>query len=319
MDSPVKFNLCTNIDNGVGLEADYRLLKGMLESWGHQVNGVHFKRIDGGIPRADVNLFLETLASALFDKASQNWLIPNQEWWAPWDHQNSMQRVDRILCKTQDAVRIFKGLYPQFQNRVQYIGFESKDLYDPNVERKRTFIHVAGQSRYKNSMAVSYAFGKYFDDADTKRDLVFIGAYPEEVQFARDHKNVRYIQRASNAEMKHLMNECLFHIMPSGAEGWGHALHEGLGVGNVVITTNFPPMNEYDGVPKELLVPYQRTIPELAAQRALVGANEVRDMCNKAWSLSDAEIERMQKEARAAFLKQREDFRAAFKAQVDRA
>src|SRR5271154_2391786 len=160
----VRFNICTNTDNGVGLQQDYMLLKGLLESWGHQVNGVHFKRIDGGIPRADINIFLETLADALFPLAPRNWLIPNQEWWAPYDHTNSMHRVDKILCKTQDAVRIFKNLYPEMQNRVEYIGFESPDLYDPSVPRKRTFLHVAGQSRYKNSPAVSYAFAKFFDD-----------------------------------------------------------------------------------------------------------------------------------------------------------
>lgn len=318
----MRFNICTNIDNGVGLQQDYLLLKGLLESWGHQVNGVHFKRIDGGTPRADVNIFLETMASALFPFAKQNWLIPNQEWYAPWDNAGIAPKLDKILCKTQDAVRIFKALYPEMQNRVQYIGFESPDLYDPSVPRKRTFLHVAGQSRYKNSPAVCYAFAKFFDDPsdkDNHSELVFIGAYPEEVQLARDHKNVRYIQRASDAELKRLTNECIFAIIPSGAEGWGHVIHQSVGCGAVVITTNFPPMNEIDGVCKELLVPYQRTTPELAAQRAFVGALEVKTIVEKARKMTDARIAEVHQEARAAFLKQRENFRAAFKAIVEAA
>jgi Glycosyl transferases group 1 len=318
----MRFNICTNIDNGVGLQQDYLLLKGLLEGWGHQVNGVHFKRIDGGTPRADVNIFLETLASALFPKARQNWLIPNQEWYAPWDHTNTIKSVDKILCKTHDAVRIFKTLYPEMQNRVQYIGFESADLYDPSVPRKRTFLHVAGQSRYKNSPAVSYAFAKFFDDPsdkDNHAELVFIGAYPEEVQLARDHKNVRYIQRASDAELKRLTNECIFAIIPSGAEGWGHVLHQSVGCGACVITTNYPPMNEIDGICKELLVPYQRTTPELAAQRAFVGALEVKAIVEKARKFSDQQLGQIHVEARAAFLRQRENFRAAFKAIVEAA
>jgi hypothetical protein len=316
----MRFNICTNIDNGVGLESDYKLLKGLLEGWGHQVNGVHFKRIDGGIPRADVNIFLETLADALFPLAPRNWLIPNQEWWAPYDHTNSMHRVDKILCKTQDAVRIFKALYPDYQNRVQYIGFESQDLYDPTVPRKRTFLHIAGQSRYKNSAAVSYAFAKFFDDPSDKDNhayLTFVGAYPEEVQLARDHKNVTYIQRASPAELKRLTNENIFAIVPSGAEGWGHVLHEAVGCGATVITTDFAPMNEIDGVCRELLVPYQRTTPELAAQRAFVGALEVKTVVERARKFSDARIAEIHQEARAAFLRQRENFRAAFKAIVE--
>jgi glycosyltransferase involved in cell wall biosynthesis len=316
----MKFNICTNLDNGVGLERDYRTLKVLLESWGHQVYGVHFKRIDGGTPRADVNIFLETMASAIFPIAKQQWLIPNQEWWAPWDHEADMRRVDRILCKTQDAVKIFSDLYGA--TRVQHIGFESQDLYDPTIERKKIFLHVAGQSRYKNSQAVAYAFAKCFDDPSDpsiNRQLVFVGAYPEEVQFARDHKNVRYIQHASAAELKHLMNECLFHIMPSGAEGWGHALHEGFGCGAVVITTDFPPMNEFAGADKELLVPYQRAIPELAAQRAFVGAMEVKHAIEKAWTLTSDRINSIQAKAREYFLVQRDDFRTKFKAVVESA
>jgi hypothetical protein len=311
----LRFNIVTNIDNGVGLQADYLMLKGLLESWGHIVNGVHFKRIDGGIPRADVNLHLEVLVDAIFHLAPRNWLIPNQEWWAEWDHQNSMKHVNKILCKTRDAERIFGAMYPQIPRT--YIGFESKDLYDPSVEKQRKFLHVAGQSRYKNSKAVAYAFAKFFDDSDFRLDLTFVGAYPEEVQFARDHKNVKYIQRASDVEMKKLMNECLFHILPSGAEGWGHAIHEGLGCGAIMITTNFPPMNEFDGVCRELLVPYQRTAPELAAQMAFVGAMEVKAAIESSLKLSSLQIAEISEKARLAFLRQREDFRASFKAVVD--
>ena len=316
------FNLCSNTTNGVGLEKDCHILKGLLESWGHKVNLVHFKQIDAGSPRADVNIFLETIASALFPFAKKNFFVPNQEWFAKWDHENTFHKIDKVLCKTRDAVRIFKNLYPEMQNRIEYMGFESIDLYDPTVPRKRTFLHVAGQSRYKNSPAVCYAFAKFFDDPsdkDNHSELVFIGAYPEEVQLARDHKNVRYIQRASDAELKRLTNECIFAIIPSGAEGWGHVIHQSVGCGAVTITTNFPPMNEIDGVCKELLVPYQRTTPELAAQRAFVGALEVKAIVEKARKMTDARIAEIHQEARAAFLKQRENFRTAFKAIVEAA
>ena len=318
----MRFNLVSNTDNGVGLEQDCQLVKRLLVSWGHSVELVHFKRIDAGCPRADINIFLETLASAMFPFAKQNWLIPNQEWFCKWDNDGIMPRIDKILCKTQDAVRIFKALYPDYQNRVQYIGFESQDLYDPTVPRKRTFLHIAGQSRYKNSAAVSYAFAKFFDDPSDKDNhayLTFVGAYPEEVQLARDHKNVTYIQRASPAELKRLTNENIFAIVPSGAEGWGHVLHEAVGCGATVITTDFPPMNEIDGVCRDLLVPYQRTTPELAAQRAFVGALEVKTIVEKARKFSDARIAEIHTEARAAFLRQRENFRAAFKAIVEAA
>lgn len=316
----MRFNLVTNTDNGVGLEADAKLLKNLLESWGHIAKLVHYKKQNEieECPQADVNLFLEVVQYDVIKRAKQNWLIPNPEWFALWNHANGLPQMDRFLCKTKETLRIFSELYGA--QRCTYIGFESRDLYDESVERKRTFFHMAGQSRYKNSGAVAYAFAKYFDDPtdkDIHKELIFVGAYPEEVQFAVGHKNVKYIQRAGDSELKKLMNESLFHIMPSGTEGWGHAIHEGLGVGAVMLTTNYPPMNEFAGLAPELLIPYQRTLPELAAQRAFVGALEVKAAIEKVWKLPESRLDEIRANARAAFLAQRESFRTEFKKVVD--
>jgi hypothetical protein len=315
----MKFNICTNTDNGVGLQADANLLKDLLESWGHFVKLVHFKKTSEieEAPQVDINLFLEVVQYDVAKKAKQNWLIPNPEWFARWDHTEGLPQINRFLCKTKEATRIFTELYGS--ERVSYIGFEAQDLYDPEIPRQRKFLHVAGQSRYKNSQAVAYAFAKFFDDTDgdIRKELVFVGAYPEEVAFARDHKNVKYIQRATPLELKKLMNECLFHVLPSGTEGFGQALNEGIGVGAVVITTNFPPMNEFAGIARDLLVPYQRTIPELAAQRAMVGALEVKAIIDKAWKLKPEQITDISNSARIAFLQQRESFREQFKKVVE--
>ena len=319
----MRFNICTNLDNGVGLERDYQILRGLLESWGHQVHGVHYKKQNQieESPNADINLFLEVLQYDVMKKSKRNWLIPNPEWFAVCDHRSGLPEIDKILCKTQDAVRIFTELYGP--ERVTHIGFESADNYDPTVERQRKFLHIAGQSRYKNSKGVAYAFAKFFDDAsdkDINRELIFVGAYEEEVMFARDHKNVKYIRRASDGELKKLQNECLFHIMPSGYEGWGHALHEGFGVGAVTISTDYPPMNEFAGAPKELLIPYQEAkilSTVIPAKCAFVGAYQIKDFIDRAWRLTPERIKEIQENARAYFLKQREEFRTKFKSVVE--
>lgn len=314
-----RFNIVSNLDNGVGLQKDYEMLKDLLESWGHQVKGVHYAKrsqIEEAAP-ADVNIFLEVVSYDLLARnvAPKNIFVPNPEWLAPWDHKNGLPDFNLVLCKTQDAVRILNKLTDAA--KVKYIGFESRDLYDESIPRERKFLHIAGQSRYKNTMSTVYAFAKLTFIDEAMPELTVVGAYPDEYAFADGSKNVKTFQRITDEEMKQLMNSHLFHIMAAGYEGWGHALHEGLGCGAVMISTDHPPMNEFAGVPHELLVGYQDTIVELSAMRARVVAPPIRDAVGKALKLSADRIKEISMNARAAFLAQREDFRSNFKSVVE--
>lgn len=309
------FNICSNTNNGVGLQADAELLRDLLVGWGHNARLIHYKKQNQieEAPAADVNIFIEVVSYDLIARhvARENWFIPNPEWLAPWDHKNGLPDFDKVLCKTHDAVRILNKLTDT--SKVVYIGFESRDLYDESVSRERKFLHVCGQSRYKNTMATTYAFARMMQDEDVKPELTIIGAYPDEYAFGIDSKNIKTFERVSEDELKRMMNSHLFHLMPAGYEGWGHSLHESLGVGAVTITTNHPPMSEFPGVALDLLVPYQDTIPELAATRARVVAAPVRDVVKKALKLPANRIEEIRTYARTAFLKDREEFRANLK------
>jgi hypothetical protein len=310
----LRFNICTKLDNGAGLEADYRLLKSLLESWGHVVEGVnHFYPYQAS--EADVNIFLELIAEPVIGRAKQSWFIPNPEWYSLC-HDALLTRLDKVLCKTREAFNTFSRKVGA--NRCVHIGFESKDLYDPSVERQRKFLHVAGKSSYKNSEAVAYAFAKFFSspwDKDDFRELVYVGENQNLMNIARDHKNVTYIKHAGEDELKRLMNECLFHIMPSKSEGWGHVIHEGLGCGAVMITTDFPPMNEFTGA--SVFIPSQKNEPCCLGHNAWVGAFDVRDSIEKAWKMTPAEIFAAQKKAQRYFYQQRQEFRDRLKQVVD--
>lgn len=315
----MKFNVCTNTTNGVGLQKDAELLKAILESWGHGANLIHYckrNQVEEAIP-ADVNIFIEVVNYDLIARhiAKKTWFIPNPEWFQAADHKNGLPDFDLVLCKTHDAVRIMNKLTDTA--KVKYIGFESRDLYDPGIPRERKFLHVAGQSRYKNTAATAFAFAKMMEDEDVKPQLTIIGAYPDEYAFGKDAKNIKTYERVSDDEMKQIMNSHQFHILAAGYEGFGHALNEGLGTGAVVITTNHPPMNEFEGVAKDLLVPYQDLIPELAAMRARVVAAPVRDAVKKALKLKPEQVSEISRNARASFLAQREEFRNNLRGVVD--
>jgi hypothetical protein len=216
----VRFNVISNLANGVGLQRDYELLRQQLESRGHTVHGVQFNAKPLLVPPADVNIFDEVVNPLAFKAAPQQWVLPHPEWWFDqWDDY----QYDMVLCKTRDCERIF---WRKFGDRCRYIGWMARDLYDPEVKREEKFLHVAGKSHFKNTHAVVEG---------CQRARVHLTVIGEHVATPR---------RVTDKELKHLMNSHFCHVMPSAYEGYGHVLHEALGVGQLIITTNAPPMNE---------------------------------------------------------------------------
>lgn len=225
----MNFNIISNISNGVGLERDYHLLRDELVSLGHAVAGISFRATDSRC-RADVNIFLEIVAPQMFSLARRQWLVPNPEWFF---QRACISAFEKVLVKTKDAEGIFSGLS---NAETKYMGWMSRDLYDPNIGKQEAFIHVAGKSQFKNTAAVIECWTKYRIPAQ----LYLIS----ENFTGKGAKNVTCLKRATDEELKTLMNMCQFHLMPSAAEGYGHALHEAFGVRSVVMTTNAAPMNE---------------------------------------------------------------------------
>ena len=78
----MKFNIISNVTNGVGLEQDATMLAELLEARGHQARKVQFNARPIACGRADVNVFLELVVPEFFGYASVNWLVPNPEWHA---------------------------------------------------------------------------------------------------------------------------------------------------------------------------------------------------------------------------------------------
>lgn len=287
----MRFNLITSM-NGVGLERDYNILRIELECRGHTVNGVAF----GGVSqeRADVNVFLEVISEKFFPLAPRQWIVPNPEWWSfSWDR--FFPRFEFILAKTRDCYRAFEQKGPCF-----FLGWRSRDLFDPNVPKEDKFIHVAGKSQAKNTQAVV----SVWEQEKVPVDLTVIS----ESYIPKNGSRIKLHRRVEEDELQRLMNSHRFHIMPSAYEGWGHALHEALGVGAVVITTDAPPMNEISSV-ITVRTNGQRTVnmgvlhsvscDELA--RVVNGALEDR-------SRDPARLEQLVAGARKAFLDEAQGF-----------
>lgn len=294
----MRFNLISNLANGAGLQQDYELLRAELEQRGHTVQGVQFNAKPLRAQQADVNVFLETVVPAVFQTAPVQWVIPNPEWWLPQYHV-CLPWITKVLCKTYDSVRVFA---PLARSRVEYLGFLSRDLYRPEIERQRSFLHVTGNSSVKNTEAVLMAWRAL------PYNLTLVTRVPRLAAFAANVPRVTVRCRVQESELIDLVNRHLFHLCPSQYEGFGHCLHEAMGVGAIVITRDGPPMNEF-GIPANLWVPSQvKTRLRLAEMRS-VSPEAVAKMVRTVAALSPEVIQVISRQMRLTFEASQEAFR----------
>ena len=300
------FNIITNLVNGAGLQQDYALIRGLLESYGHKVNGVMSTVNRFGIPPADINIFLEHIVPYAMHCAKEQWVFPNSEWWySTWDRH--LPYFAKILCKTRDCYEIWSKKVPPAN--LVYTGFESNDYYRPEIVRLPVFLHLAGLSVSKNTQAVAEAWRKYA----LPYPLLVVSQRDEIARHCQGIKNVTLVARLSHEEVIAKMNECTFHLNPSMYEGFGHYIHEALSCGGVVITTDAPPMNSFAGIRRELLIPVASRTPSHEAFFNFVDPKDVAEAVHRAAAMSREQLDRNLTQTRSAFLSERDRFRQKFR------
>ena len=101
--------------------------------------------------------------------------------------------------------------------------------------------------------------------------------------------------------------------MPSEYEGYGQGMHEAMGCGGIVLTTNAPPMNEFPGIPQELMIPSSGTFVRRLATCHSVTSMGVRDAVERAMAMSPEKLVKLSAEARQGFDSERDCFRTRIK------
>jgi glycosyl transferase family 1 len=298
----MRFNICSNLENGAGLQRDYLILRALLESFGHQVRGIQFNHVEDRAP-ADVNIFLETIKHDLIPYAAQNAYVVNPEWFGMHLFP-VVARFNLILAKTYDCERICKQMYPNGGPRIIYTGWESLDLLNPDVPREPHFLHVAGNSQTKNTPAVFAAWATGRIPAPL---TVLSRWYPNP-----GIPNVTVRDRITDEEHHRLMNACLYHMCPSQYEGWGHSLNEALGVGGIVVSMNARPMTEF-GIHPTLLVESVKTTRYNNGILHTADPDHIVNAAHLAMNMSEEQKQTTRNANREGFLARRKFFHEAIK------
>lgn len=240
--------------NTQGLRNDAIILKEILNEM-HQVNvfvyeEIHLVRNDNieNLSHVDIQIFLEHIYNYALKFSRHNIFIPNIEWLNKKDYDTIISNKSiEILAKTVTCLNQMNNF--NIKNKVIYTSWTSKDMYDENVQQEKSFLHVKGISKYKNSQLLLDVWLK-----NPQWPLLNIINYGIENTngYLRLDKPIKiaeniilYQYKVDENTLKYLMNVCKYHICPSYSEGWGHYIVEGLSCNKIVITTNLPPMNEH--------------------------------------------------------------------------
>ena len=243
----------------------------------------------GEVSNAWLNLYDEYSLPRFHKFATYKAILIHPEWFHDgW--LGDLSSYDRVFCKTHDAHRIFSLLTP----KAVYTGIWSRDLYDDSVEKEPTWVHLAGGSLQKNTEVIKDAWRLYPD----LPPLTLISS----VEWMRQPiKGITYEVRLSDADLRGLLNRCLYHLTPSSYEGYGHVMWESLSTKAVLVTIDAPPMSEVGDVmvPRVEPVGFCKWRQSLAA---LTTPEQIAEAVRKTMALSSAETKAIQARSRERFL-----------------
>jgi glycosyltransferase involved in cell wall biosynthesis len=203
-----------------------------------------------------LNIFLEKINTQAARHGRKNWIIVNPEF---LEEPKAYRYIDRVLCKYQACVTImsdFRKRY-KFQFTVHYIGFTSKIIKNIDIDQKdyNLFFHPAGKSGWKQTSKVLDAWRKNSDfpkliltcvDANKEADCAHTHLVGENtVENLKKYDNIKiYTEYLPNETIETLHRKAGVVVAPSEVEGFGHYINEAKGQGAIVVTTDYPPMNE---------------------------------------------------------------------------
>lgn len=305
--------------NGHGLSRDAAIIEEVLFQLGFQVvrkqrRDRRFWSVFWRSNQYDLLIFLETIYLRWLFSGKKTVLIPNQEWFKA-KKLPYLNFVDQVWCKSMYATTIFKK-HASEKILVSFVGFTSlkksetsDSSYLTGIEPARfeRFLHVAGGSQSKGTHRIIDVWKKHknlphltiVQRAGNAPDTI-----PDNVTVITDY--------LSESEMARLRNLCGVHLCPSESEGFGHNLFQGMLAGAVVVTVDFPPMNELIRNSFGFLLSPNAIKPRRLGHSCFYDCSELEALIRNISGRSHLNLESMGEQARLRALDLDSEFRRRF-------
>ena len=247
--------------------------------------------------------------------------IPNQELVNNMDEQMLLlpDKVRLVLCKSKYAKQIFENFRYKFKCSWDVSSF----IFPPILTTKfysypkdrNIFFHPAGKSYMKNTHTL---INTWLQNPSWPLLIItcsdYCIKYHNNVNNIKNSTNIKVYNFLSKKDFYTLQKHCGYVIMPSSCEGFGHTAYEALENGNLLITTDIPPLNEMlnNGINCMMIKPHSniylgtkykdnfKWIEDTSKNIGLVGSycvdvaiKDMEDVVNKAISLSDTDYNKI--------------------------
>ena len=211
--------------------------------------------------KVDINLYLESIHAYNLFPANSRWLMVNQEYFSPC----YAEMVDVLIAKSRYAERLLRDYVKKMDltTRVVYLGhtsLPSRDIFPSSEKDWHLLVQFAGKSRQKGTAQIiklwqkNRGFRHLVPDARliiTCRDTCLSKISDEIANIPHDGRGwndpetgLSLYPYLDDKELSDLRLRAGLFLCPSLIEGYGHYINEGTANAAVVVTTDFPPMNE---------------------------------------------------------------------------
>ena len=231
--------------NSLGLAQDVHILHGMVyHTLGKETLIRHVPHFHPQCEQAEINFFVESINPALLHYAAKNIWIPHPEWtqrsWQPYG-----KMVDEIWVKTREAEKIFAEW-----GTVRYINWTSVDKTVPEKKDYNRALVPVGKNIWRHPKPIVQAYMRiqqtnselYFKLPVV--DLVYYDMQVPKIPESVADKFVVHDARVSEKEYDALMAECGLLICTSAAEGFCHAVNEGMSAECILLLSPIEPLRE---------------------------------------------------------------------------
>jgi len=249
--------------------------------------------------RAAPKIFLERLPLPDLLDSAYKIFVPNPEWLIPQDEWK-LELIDVIACKSRDAADTFArcGL------PVYYLGFTSEDRSSPDARPdRREYLHIASGGHQKGTAEIIEAWRHH---PEWPHLTILAGKSTIVADAAHNLTVVR--EWCSDEDLRRHMQRCGVHVCCSNSEGFGHTLVEGMSCAALVITTDFPPMNELIDESRGILVRTRSSTPMRHGRFARLERPEIERAVNLSIALDESDYRSRCDHARTWFLRERDLF-----------